>query len=451
MPLQRIASDGWHMPKKKQSKEGWQARLRRKTYEMAAWDWKESPKPYIKSLLQPFGIRPTFSGFDPEKQTLYIATLAVEHGLHLYEAPSLVGSDTFGFVLSKQTLDTRDLQQIEADYWGEESDEEDGGDMATVRAATEIGVRIATDASSRGDARLTVTSTRTRRRSKDGWISGPRHKRFRSWNTFRAELSRLMKLLRAKKGRFIDITMDYDRRDLLPYIQFVHITSHAKHIQAETPADNHASRRTLTRLGWNTPTSPGGDWRTIHWRTWPRTVIDAPVALTVATFRRLHLADPATLSIDCDRMPTNRTGRPGSRFEPGVVLTDAASGRRYRIVQKLGEGGFAAAYEAAVIGERGDAMPEQVCLKVADKIDAWHREAYFGQLLTGLPRAIAVYDSFTCFDPSLAGGKPLYGLVMELAEFGNLTHYFELYPKVHDRAGHRSCPVFWPAANILTL
>jgi serine/threonine-protein kinase len=418
------------MQKKKQSKEGWQARLRRKTYEMAAWDWKEPPKPYIKSLFRPFGIRPTFSGFDPEKQTLYIATLAVEHGLHLYEVPSLVGSDTFGFVLSKQMLDTRDLQRIETDYWGDESAEKDGGDMAPVRAATEIRVRIATDASSRGDTRLTVTSTRTRRRSKDGWITGPRRKRFQSWRTFRAELSRLMKFLRAKKGRFIDITMDFDRHDPLAYIHFVYITSHARHIRAETPADNHASRRTLTRLGWNAPTSPGGDWRTIHWRTWPRTVKAAPVALTVETFRRVHrLGDPATLSVACDRMPTDRSGRAGADFEPGVIVTDAAGGRRYRIVQKLGEGGFAAAYEAAVIGERSDAMPGQVCLKIADKADTWHREAYFGQLLSGVPRAIAIYDSFTCIDSSLAGGKPLYCLVMELAEFGNLTHYFELHPK----------------------
>ena len=46
-------------------------------------------------------------------------------------------------------------------------------------------------------------------------------------------------------------------------------------------------------------------------------MIDAPVTLTVETFRRVHrLVDPATLSIDCDRTPTDRTGRPGARFEP---------------------------------------------------------------------------------------------------------------------------------------
>jgi hypothetical protein len=111
----------------KPAKEGWQASLLRKTYAMAVWDWKEGPKPYIRSLFKPFGIRPAFTGFDTEKQTLYIAALAVERRLHLYEVPSLVGSDTFGFVLSRQTLDTRDLQQIEADYWGEDSHEVDGG------------------------------------------------------------------------------------------------------------------------------------------------------------------------------------------------------------------------------------------------------------------------------------------------------------------------------------
>src|SRR5438128_11108690 len=131
-----------------------------------------------------------------------------------------------------------------------------------------------------------------------------------------------MKLLRAKKGRFINITIDFDRRDPLAYIKFVHITSHANHIRAETPADDRTSRRALTRLGWNAPTSPGGDWRTIHWRTWPRTVIGPPVTLTLETFRCVHrLEEPAKLSVECDRMSTNRTGRAGSDFEPGVVLT----------------------------------------------------------------------------------------------------------------------------------
>ena len=39
-------------------------------------------------------------------------------------------------------------------------------------------------------------------------------------------------------------------------------------------------------------------------------------------------------------------------------------------------------------------MPETVCIKVSPRMDGWIREAYFGQLLEGHPRAIGVFDQF---------------------------------------------------------
>jgi hypothetical protein len=34
-----------------------------------------------------------------------LLAIAQEHGLHLYEAPSTIGNDIFGYVLSRQTPD----------------------------------------------------------------------------------------------------------------------------------------------------------------------------------------------------------------------------------------------------------------------------------------------------------------------------------------------------------
>ena len=43
---------------------------------------------------------------------------------------------------------------------------------------------------------------------------------------------------------------------------------------------------------------------------------------------------------------------------------------------------------------RSRTVPDVLCIKVSRRIDAWIREAYFGQLLDGHPRAIAIYDAF---------------------------------------------------------
>src|SRR5262245_8843573 len=120
------------MSKAKRAKDDWRAKLARKKYEIYTWDWKENAKPYITALCKPFGIRPTFTNFDPYSPDQLLLRIARKHRLHLYQVPGLEGSDAYGFVLSKQTLDTRELQQIEADNFGEEFDEVYGGYIATV-------------------------------------------------------------------------------------------------------------------------------------------------------------------------------------------------------------------------------------------------------------------------------------------------------------------------------
>ena len=66
---------------------------------------------------------------------------------------------------------------------------------------------------------------------------------------------------------------------------------------------------------------------------------------------------------------------------------------RYRIDRLIGQGGYGQVYTARRQG-RSRTVPGDLCIKVSERIDAWIREAYFGQLLDGHPRAIAIYDAF---------------------------------------------------------
>jgi hypothetical protein len=63
-----------------------------------------------------------------------------------------------------------------------------------------------------------------------------------------------------------------------------------------------------------------------------------------------------------------------------------------------------------------------VCIKVSERIDGWLREAYFGQLLDGHPRAIRVFDAFPLPRPD----RPvLYCLALEYASQGDLRRFLQ--------------------------
>src|SRR5882672_6913692 len=103
-----------------------------------------------------------------------------------------------------------------------------------------------------------------------------------------------------------------------------------------------------------------------------------------------HATNATTRTFRPARGPADRTRR---LVTPGQVIVSPETNLQYRIDRLLGEGGFGQVYLAKRLG-RSTVVPQIVCIKVSTRIDGWLREAYFGQLLDGHPRAIRVYDAF---------------------------------------------------------
>jgi serine/threonine-protein kinase len=97
------------------------------------------------------------------------------------------------------------------------------------------------------------------------------------------------------------------------------------------------------------------------------------------------------------------------------------TGVRYRVGRLLGFGGYGQVYLSRCLAPSAR-IPEVLCIKISPYIDAWLREAYFGQLLDGHPRAIQVFDRFALMP---AEGRPLYGLALEYAKHGDLSAFLQ--------------------------
>ncbi len=134
----------------------------------------------------------------------------------------------------------------------------------------------------------------------------------------------------------------------------------------------------------------------------------------VASVRHLSTATTRTL-----RSVRTTGGAPRRLLAPRQVVTSPETGLQYSIEGLLGEGGFGQAYLARRLG-RSARVADIVCIKISVYIDGWLREAYFGQVLDGHPRAIRVFDAF----PLVSQQGPLhYCLVLEYARHGDLRSF----------------------------
>src|SRR3990172_3702115 len=104
---------------------------------------------------------------------------------------------------------------------------------------------------------------------------------------------------------------------------------------------------------------------------------------------------------------------------PAQTIESPETRLQFQIDRLLGEGGFGQVYLAARLG-RSSTVPRILCVKASTRIDGWLREAYFGQLLDGHPRAIRIYDAFPLMRPD---GGLLYCLAIEYASFGDLSTF----------------------------
>lgn len=112
---------------------------------------------------------------------------------------------------------------------------------------------------------------------------------------------------------------------------------------------------------------------------------------------------------------------PRPLLSSGQILLSPESELGYRVDRLLGSGGYGQVYLVKRL-DRSSRVPGSLCIKVSPYMDAWLREAYFGQLLDGHPRAIQVFDRFALMT---LNERPLYCLALEYARHGDLSAFLQ--------------------------
>ena len=120
-----------------------------------------------------------------------------------------------------------------------------------------------------------------------------------------------------------------------------------------------------------------------------------------------------------------------TRGKPLPVGRPATVGEiAYDIGTIIGRGGFGVAHRA-IRRSLHNGQTQPCCVKFIESsaISSWHREAYFGELLAGVPHVIQVLDTFV----HLESGRSRHVLVTELAENGSLTTFLPTYGPFTER------------------
>ena len=116
------------------------------------------------------------------------------------------------------------------------------------------------------------------------------------------------------------------------------------------------------------------------------------------------------------------------KLKLGTVVQSPATGKRFLIANRLGEGGYGCTYRVQRL-DSWDRRIKDYCLKTTTDEESWHREAYFGELLHPCDRAIRLYESFPLFPATRRHGL-LYCLVTEYAEHGTIRDHLANDEKV---------------------
>ena len=106
---------------------------------------------------------------------------------------------------------------------------------------------------------------------------------------------------------------------------------------------------------------------------------------------------------------------PGTQLRRNQVLKND-DGRRYRIVDQIGEGGFGQVYQAMQLAKNSETATRRVCVKVCASAKDWHGEAFFGTVTRRRTEVVRLLDAFVV---QTRGGR-LHVLVFEFLREGTL-------------------------------
>jgi hypothetical protein len=283
------------------------------------------------------------------------------------------------------------------------------------------------------------------------WPIGTQLWQLQRWDDFESKLAEGLRHLKERDERFIIVTCTTNGR----FIQF--LSQDGGSIVGEAISNNQlgdaleltvATCQRLCQLGWHEPAMnvSTGEFFSLRWE--PPAPISRVAALAVKSLRdALGVLSPAELKIrldsfeSCEFTGSSGIGRrippeadPALQLRSGLVVRNAFSGREYRVGKRLGVGGFGAVYQVTQIA--GPELPGMCVLKVSADTKGWHQEAYFGELLKDASGVVRVHESFACV-PRARTPTPVYCLVSELVEGGDLEGYMRAHPEPWSEAGAR--------------